>query len=263
MNKKSKNHPSLPENIKSRQLGNLKLLKEVTDILSHNNFDYSLIYGTALGAVRDNKIIEWDTDIDIVIKQEAYDFLLKNYPDRLLTNENSKEHFLTFPRFIESRKKVDFKDPNSLYIDLFIAIPSTKQKIYKYNKSKLNVLRGLKAWTGVNYYFTKKILRTLSRIFVKGFLWTKKLSYKETYKQLHDNNPEVYALSTWPSKHSSELWIELNAFDNMKKVKFNDNEYYIINNIEQLFEKEYGSNWRTPIKTKGCHYYGFFETAND
>lgn len=40
-------------------------LREIKDILDKNGVEFWLDSGTLLGAVRDGKIIEWDTDIDL------------------------------------------------------------------------------------------------------------------------------------------------------------------------------------------------------
>lgn len=47
------------------RLRSLNLLKHVTQILDENNIPYWLDYGTLLGAIRDNDLIDGDNDIDI------------------------------------------------------------------------------------------------------------------------------------------------------------------------------------------------------
>jgi phosphorylcholine metabolism protein LicD len=54
----------------------LKMLKEVTDLLDENNIPYWLEGGTLLGVVRENRLLPWDNDMDISIKEEYYDKLL-------------------------------------------------------------------------------------------------------------------------------------------------------------------------------------------
>ena len=45
----------------------LKLLENVSKILSDDGVDYCLMFGTLLGKLRHNDIIPWDDDIDIII----------------------------------------------------------------------------------------------------------------------------------------------------------------------------------------------------
>lgn len=42
-----------------------KELKEIKDIFNVNNTEFFLLFGTCLGALREQNIIPWDTDVDI------------------------------------------------------------------------------------------------------------------------------------------------------------------------------------------------------
>lgn len=55
----------------------VKLLKIVDEFLRENNIEYSISYGSLLGAVRHKGFIPWDDDIDISIKRSEYNKLLE------------------------------------------------------------------------------------------------------------------------------------------------------------------------------------------
>jgi len=55
----------------------LVMLRTVTDLLDSNNIDYWLEGGTLLGVVRENRLLPWDNDLDISIKEEEWPKLEK------------------------------------------------------------------------------------------------------------------------------------------------------------------------------------------
>lgn len=44
-----------------------QMLNEVVDILDRNNVEYMLDCGTLLGVIRENRLLPWDTDVDLCI----------------------------------------------------------------------------------------------------------------------------------------------------------------------------------------------------
>lgn len=58
----------------------LRMLRNVTDILDARGVGYWLESGTLLGIVREQRLLPWDTDMDIAIRGEDYPKLRKCIP---------------------------------------------------------------------------------------------------------------------------------------------------------------------------------------
>lgn len=90
----------------------LKILRELDRICKKYNLKYSLSGGTLLGAVRHKDFIPWDDDIDIDLKRDDFNKLIKILPDELgdefefLNYDSYGEYFCDFiPRIFYKNSK--------------------------------------------------------------------------------------------------------------------------------------------------------------
>ena len=145
----------------------INLLKVTTEILEELNIPYWLEGGTLLGAVRDQKLIPWDHDLDIGIKFTTNKeisllirMLKKHFIVRSLTFQNDPKIWkLGKYRILKVyTKKSSFKR-TSLCLDIFL--------YYKgYVKDKGEVYRYV-VW-GKNAYHSTKYFDTLNEISFYG-----------------------------------------------------------------------------------------------
>ena len=68
-------------NLEGKNLKNaLKLLERIITCLDNNNVNYWLEGGTLLGVVRENRLLPWDNDMDISVKETEYEKLIACIP---------------------------------------------------------------------------------------------------------------------------------------------------------------------------------------
>jgi len=105
----------------------LKMLKDVTNILDKNHIDYWLEGGTLLGVIRENRLLPWDNDMDISIKEDYLDKLLislkqlKGYRIRTKTFLKDNDPFIKDKvRIVKIRNKKLFFFRGDVTLDIFI-----------------------------------------------------------------------------------------------------------------------------------------------
>ena len=80
------------------------LLKSWLHIAKSHNIQYALFTGTLLGAIRNNDIIPWDSDIDLLVDMRYYQILKTLSVKRGFGKTDNKIRLVLQPDFM---KKVD------------------------------------------------------------------------------------------------------------------------------------------------------------
>lgn len=101
----------------------LKILKAVHEFCIENKINYSLAYGTLLGAVRHKGFIPWDDDIDVMMPREDYEIFIKNFKHNLYEvyyAPKTPGYRFTYAKVID--KKTDLIENTSLKLHLGVNI---------------------------------------------------------------------------------------------------------------------------------------------
>ena len=129
------------ESVKEHQNLLLKTLDVFDDICKSNDINYSLAYGTMLGAVRHKGFIPWDDDIDVLILRSEYEkfervFANGEYAKRyeLWGIHDKNNYFVGYAgkffdkrtRLVERLKRVV---TYGVYVDIFVVDELPKSKM--------------------------------------------------------------------------------------------------------------------------------------
>lgn len=178
-------------NIEERKKLQLDILDEIHRFCVENNINYSLGYGTLLGAIRHKGYIPWDDDIDIVMLRDDYDKFISSFSTQIYKVASATtidNWFLPFAKVYDDRTLIIDRKANTtsigLNVDVFPiddAMDSEKEfnkhrkyinylttcnriKLFKINKESthLNNIIGLFSkcilFLFPKFYFTKKLL---------------------------------------------------------------------------------------------------------
>lgn len=87
----------------------LDILKFVDSLCHKHKINYSIFYGTLIGAIRHEGYIPWDDDIDIVLLRDDYNRLLEAFNNEhhqyytFNTHQSSKHYFFPYGKVSDSR----------------------------------------------------------------------------------------------------------------------------------------------------------------
>lgn len=233
------------EEIQKRQL---KVLKAFTQICDNNDIWYCLAYGTLLGAVRHGGYIPWDDDIDVIVKNEdierLYKITKKEEDYTYLIGTKCESYLEHIGIFVDHHSLVDLnRFPTQLTTGISIDIfPIYGQP----DESK------------IDEYFT--ILRTLEENMYCS-LYDIKLAHSnlikmEEFLARHNFSNSDYVGDMLSPYHSIDRFPK-DLFTSRKKMKFEDDYYYVPEGYEKILKILYGDYMQYPPIEKRIqrHFY--------
>lgn len=229
------------------QKGLLKLLKEFNSFCILHKIEYSLSWGSLLGAVRHNGFIPWDDDLDVMMDRDNYN-KLKN----MISSYN---------------KLIYLNNSDGLWVDKVILKTSISKR---YNIPTLDIFIVDHAPDGKlqrkTMVFKFKLLQGMLKKkpnFSKGSILMRLCSIG-TYimGKFISNKKKLGLYSNWSQKYNSEVTKKLGSyntvfadlnklydadmFDSYEYVPFEDTTVPIIKKYDSCLKIMFGPNYMTP-----------------
>ena len=249
------------EEIKEVELG---VMDYIHNLCQKENINYSLAYGTLLGAVRHKGYIPWDDDVDISLKRDEYDKLYQavlrdNDPIyKVASWENDARYPYPFYRVYDARTVYENNYIEN-DIDLGICVDVFPFDYYAdVNKEmvKLDTYRRLSVYTLYGIHSKNAGLKNIVRyLLVLVFrltrvkTWNKKMNLLSM--QANDNDSIDYLME---NKRTSTKF-EKTLLDKVMDSPFEDRTYKIPEASHQILSAIYGDDFMEipPVEKRVKH----------
>ena len=257
------------------------ILYKIHTFCNENNINYSLAYGTLLGAVRHKGYIPWDDDIDIMMLRSDYEKFIYNfqgaYPElSICAPELNLDYYAPYCNVWDNRTKLkenvtdNFEYDNhrgfdiGVKIDVFPidAVPSGPKNHLVIRTKILNAFRWasarpysfyLKAKNNISYKIKFCFLR-----FVSMFLGYKKIQRMiinlghNCESKFKDSGRVDMVVFDYKIRDFSRK-----GFDCCIEIPFEKFIFKAISNYDEFLSSSYGDYMKLPPKEQQVAHHGF------
>ena len=245
----------------------LNMMDYIDRICRENQIEYSLAYGTLIGAVRHSGFIPWDDDLDIFMTRNHYEKFLKLMKDSSVNRHpyrviNYEEAFFPWTKVIDSRTVVMEREDYGIkdygiWIDVFpydhvpdpAGIESNKfrKKLDLYNR--LGTYRALSMRHAQNrklpYKMAFGIIKLGLSVFPINYFGKKWNSFAQTYNNIQTGFLGFSAI--YSQAHSA---FNETLFNDYIEMEFEDRKYLCIKGYDYYLSTVYGDYMKLPPKNE-------------
>lgn len=229
----------------------LTLLKDFDKICSENNINYSIAYGTAIGAVRHKGFIPWDDDADVVMNYKNYCKLRSVLPNEFEIHQTR----VWVPRFKKKNKLLD--------IDIFVLYRISDNK-FKRN-IKVFMIRFLQGTLKNKPTLTKGAINSLLSIatYLIGNLFSQSKKIK-LYNAVSLNvfNGNSLLFSAYDDFTYIKKTFPIEILSSYSKVPFEDTELMLLDKYDDFLTIVYGDYMIPPAADERVPNHGHIEKVN-
>ena len=235
--------------IKEIELG---VMDYIHNLCQKENVNYSLAYGTLLGAVRHKGFIPWDDDVDIALKREEYDKLYQAILQdddaiyKVISYENDARYPYPFYRVYDARTVYDNNYIEN-DIELGICVDVFPFDYYKdVNKEmvKLDTYRRLSVYTLYGVHNKNAKLKNIIRYaMVLVFRLTRVKSWNKKMNVLAMQAKEGEYIDYLMENKTISTKFDKSLLDNVIDSPFEDRVYKIPESYGQILTAIYGDDF--------------------
>lgn len=260
------------DEIKKRQLN---MLSWIDALCRKESIDYSIAYGTMIGAVRHGGYIPWDDDVDLFMTRENLNKFLRSF-DELKSSDyhrlNWENNYFNFVKIIDSATTVEEDNDYNLrnygvWLDIFpvdyLPDPKSDRAKKQYKKMsrlfKLSQIRGMHFRHFKRLHFPKNIVwaavRLILGVFPLGYFGRR---VDETYLEYNASPTEF--MGYLPQCPIEKNTFPANYFDEYIDMNFDGIIVRCLKKYDDLLKGYYGDYMQPPPEgeRKSGHNYRAF-----
>ena len=249
--------------IKELQRIETDILKYIDKICKDNNIKYTVVAGTAIGAVRHKGFIPWDDDIDIGLISDDYEKLIKSIKEDkneryiVLDDEIEETYNYPFAKVIDTRttlveeNQIPIKN-YGVFVDVFrySGMPNNNiQRFFYYKKLKKYqryisylILDKLKEENLI-----KKIIKNSIRFRANRIGFERLLNKYKKLTNKYSIEESKYCISNWPCGKRKNLILKSDFLTKGTiRYKFDDIEINIMKEYDEYLTTAYGNYMQFP-----------------
>lgn len=259
----------------------LEIMHTIADICEAEQFRYSLVYGTLIGAVRHHGFIPWDDDLDIMMPRPDHDKLLsylkkhiEEYPHlRVFNHQECSAYPYMITRISDDRYEIEMANEKPYGMGVFIDIypydglGDTPEEALKYGL-KGDRLSSL-CYQATRDHFAIENTTSALRKFIKLPVYlVSKLCGKDWFQnklerlaRVKDYDASEYVgCVVWLSGGMKDIFPR-KWFDETVMAAFGKYEFRIPKEYDQILRHIYGDYMKLPPENEriGHHFYKIFE----
>lgn len=253
----------------------LELLKKFNTVCKNNGFNYSLMGGTLLGAVRHGGFIPWDDDIDVIMPRPDYErfvqyCMTENTPFKLMSVQTDSGYAYLFGKVMDTDTELVEKVGNKnnvelgVFIDIFIydGMGNTEEEAKKnFNKSRF--LRELLVASNWKRFFRSKTKSWhYEPIRFAFFLMSRFVSHKKIIKAIEKRYTDLdfykseYVGNLCSDKRDRSI-IKRSEIDTYTTLNFEGEEFSVFSGYKTYLTNMFGDYMQLPPEDKRVTHHTF------